>query len=154
MLTLVPKGVQTKLLKFFCLKVFSICHRCRWHRWQTLSCIYLREFSKNSKRPNWFNQRLGGIWFKKKTRSKTSRDTVPLKCGIINFSLMRIRLEELARCCFAGIYYILAYNSVFAGWRLWNTKRQETIAWDAAFVVNEAQSSDWRLIRTPSVYIF
>ena len=29
MLTLLPKGVQTKLLKFFCLKVFSICHRCR-----------------------------------------------------------------------------------------------------------------------------
>ncbi len=37
MLTLLPKGVQKKLLKFFCLKVFSICHRCHWHRWQTLS---------------------------------------------------------------------------------------------------------------------
>ncbi len=23
-----------------------ICHRCRWHRWQTLSHEYLREFSK------------------------------------------------------------------------------------------------------------
>ncbi len=32
MLTLLPKDVQTKLLKFFSLKVFSICHRCRWHR--------------------------------------------------------------------------------------------------------------------------
>ncbi len=40
------KGVQTKLLKFFCLKVFSICHQCRWHRWQILSCEYLREFSR------------------------------------------------------------------------------------------------------------
>jgi hypothetical protein len=27
----------------------------------------------------WYNQRLGGNWFKKKTRSKKSRDTVPLK---------------------------------------------------------------------------
>ena len=43
MLTLLPKGAQTKLLKFFCLKIFSICHRCRWC---TLSREYLREFSK------------------------------------------------------------------------------------------------------------
>ncbi len=46
MLTLLPKGAQTKLLKFFCFKMFSICHRCRWHRWCTLSREYLREFSK------------------------------------------------------------------------------------------------------------
>jgi hypothetical protein len=45
MLTLLPKGDQTKLLKIFCLKIFSICHRCR-HRWCTLSREYLREFSK------------------------------------------------------------------------------------------------------------
>ncbi len=43
---LLPKGDQIKLLKFFLLKIFSIFHRCRWHRWQTLSCEYLREFSK------------------------------------------------------------------------------------------------------------
>ncbi len=46
MLNLLLKGVQTKLFKFFCWKIFSICHRCRWHRWQTLSCEYLREFSE------------------------------------------------------------------------------------------------------------
>ncbi len=46
MVTLLPKGAQTKVLKFFCLKIFSICHRCRWHRWCTLSREYLREFSK------------------------------------------------------------------------------------------------------------
>ncbi len=28
------------------MKIFSICHRCRWHRWCTLSCEYLRKFSK------------------------------------------------------------------------------------------------------------
>ncbi len=43
---LLPKGAQTKLFKFFCSKIFSICHRCRWHRWCTLSHEYLREFSK------------------------------------------------------------------------------------------------------------
>ncbi len=46
MLPWLPKGDQIKLLKFFWLKIFSICHRCRWHRWQNLSCEYLREFSK------------------------------------------------------------------------------------------------------------
>ncbi len=45
-LTLLPKVAQTKLLKFCCLKIFSICHWCRWHRWCTLSREYLREFSK------------------------------------------------------------------------------------------------------------
>jgi hypothetical protein len=46
MFPLLPKGDQTKLLKFFWLKIFYICHWCQWHRWQTLSCEYLREFSK------------------------------------------------------------------------------------------------------------
>jgi hypothetical protein len=46
MLTLLPKGAQTKLLKFFCLMIFSICHRCRLHRGCTLSSEYLCEFSK------------------------------------------------------------------------------------------------------------
>ncbi len=46
MFPLQPQGDQRKLLKFFWLKIFSICHRCCWHRWQTLSCEYLREFSK------------------------------------------------------------------------------------------------------------
>ncbi len=35
-----------KIIKIFWLKIFSICHRCRWHRWQTLSCEYLRKFLK------------------------------------------------------------------------------------------------------------
>ncbi len=46
MLALLLKAAQTKLLKFFSLKIFFICHRCRWHRWCTLSREYLREFSK------------------------------------------------------------------------------------------------------------
>ena len=46
MLTLLSKGVPSKLLKFFWLKIFLICHRCQRPRWSTLSCEYLREFSK------------------------------------------------------------------------------------------------------------
>ncbi len=46
MLTLLSKGVPTKLLKFFWLKSFFICQRCQRHRWSTLSCEYLREFWK------------------------------------------------------------------------------------------------------------
>jgi hypothetical protein len=46
MLTVLPKGVQTKLLKFFSLKIFPICHRCQRHRWCTLSREYHHKFSK------------------------------------------------------------------------------------------------------------
>jgi hypothetical protein len=46
MLTLLSKGVPTKLSKFFRLKIFFLCHRCQRHRWSTLSCEYLRKFSK------------------------------------------------------------------------------------------------------------
>ncbi len=35
-----------KIIKFFLLKIFFICHRCQRHRWCTLNCEYLREFSK------------------------------------------------------------------------------------------------------------
>jgi hypothetical protein len=35
-------------------------------------------FQKNSKRSKWNALGLGGNWFMKKTRSKKSRDTVPL----------------------------------------------------------------------------
>ncbi len=46
MLTLLSKGVPTKWLKFFWLKIFFICHRCQRHRWSTLSCEYLCDFWK------------------------------------------------------------------------------------------------------------
>jgi hypothetical protein len=42
MFTLLPKSIQTKLLKFFCLKVFPFATGVA----DTLSCEYLREFSK------------------------------------------------------------------------------------------------------------
>ncbi len=56
-----------------------ICHRCHWYRWCTLTCEYLREFLKK------FEMTLmllleawGKMIHEKKTRSKKSRDIVPL----------------------------------------------------------------------------
>ncbi len=74
-----PKGVQTKLLKFFCLKIFSICYRCCWHRWCTLSHEYLREFSKKFEMAVVvYSEAWGKLIHEKKTRSWKSRVTVPL----------------------------------------------------------------------------
>jgi hypothetical protein len=35
-----------KIIKKYLIEDFFICHRCQRHRWSTLSCEYLREFSK------------------------------------------------------------------------------------------------------------
>ncbi len=45
MLTLLHKGAQKKLRKFFWLKIFSICHWCQRHRWCTLSWEYDRKWA-------------------------------------------------------------------------------------------------------------
>ncbi len=75
----ISKGVPTKLLKFFWLKIFFICHRCQRHRWSTLSCEYLRDFWKKFEMVLMgYSGAGGGNWFIKKTRSKKSRDTVLL----------------------------------------------------------------------------
>jgi hypothetical protein len=75
MVTLVPKGAQTKLLKFFCLKIFSICPLC------TLSREYLREFSKKFEKAVLVYSDAWGKLIHEKTRSRKSRDTVPLSDG-------------------------------------------------------------------------
>ncbi len=58
-------------------------------------------FRKNSKRPSWYNKGLGGNWFMKKTRSKKSRDTVPLnklsfqwKCNFLNPQHLILQLSS------------------------------------------------------------
>jgi hypothetical protein len=70
MFTLLPKGIQTKVLLFFCLKVFSICHWCRWHRWQTLSWKSLRIFEKIWNVPNSIIGGLGETDSRKKPEAK------------------------------------------------------------------------------------
>ncbi len=84
MLTLLSKGVPTKLLKFFWLKIFYICHRCQRHRWSTLSCQYLRDFWKKFETVLMGYSGAGGKLIHKKTRSKKSRDTVPLRNTVTN----------------------------------------------------------------------
>ncbi len=88
---------------------WQICHRCRWYWWSTFSCEYLREFSKNSKRPYWYTQGLGGNWFMKKTRSKNSRDTVHLTnaCHYIWLERFRGSQKEDERVGPLSIYVIL-----------------------------------------------
>ncbi len=68
-----------------------------------------RIFGKNSKRPYWYTQGLGGNWFMKKNRSRKSRGTVPLKGDLLNdrytplFSLVNTfkytvkRVDEVVR---------------------------------------------------------
>ncbi len=38
--------LQTEYEKKFYLKIFIFFRRCRWHRWQTFICDYLREVSQ------------------------------------------------------------------------------------------------------------
>ncbi len=68
-----------EIIKIFLIEDFFHLPPVSWHQWQTLSCEYLREFSKkNQNGPNGII-RGSGDWFMKKTRGKKSRDTVPLK---------------------------------------------------------------------------
>ncbi len=52
--------------------------RCRWYRWCTLACEYLREFSKKFKTVLMWYSGAGGKLIHEKTGSKKSRDTVAL----------------------------------------------------------------------------
>ncbi len=67
-----------KIIKFFWLKIFSICHLCQRHRWCTLSCEYLREFSKNLQMALMVYSGAWGKLIPEKTRSRKSCDTVLL----------------------------------------------------------------------------
>ncbi len=89
-----PFGIRANISTIFFFKLTLRCkqsdivpiifHRCRWYRWCTLTCEYIREFSKK------FETTLmlfSGAWKKmihKKTWNKKSRDTVPLKQAAYN----------------------------------------------------------------------
>ena len=149
MFPLLPKGDQTKLLKFFWLKIFSICHRCQQHRWQTLSCEYLRIFTKNSKRSYWDTLGLGGNWFTKKTRSKKSHDTVPLMCAIAHgfFSSWRAllyllfkmsnRKDKLFFFKFLNLSWIRKRNWISAVHLIFNNRR----LWSSCYLCLQAEKS-------------
>jgi hypothetical protein len=98
------------------IKDFSICHQCQRHRWCTLSCEYLREFS------NKFEMALmvySGAWGKlihEKNSSLKSRDTVPLNpmVGFIELGLPNWQLcaeHHQPRYMLLYLYFILLSNS-------------------------------------------
>ncbi len=41
-------GIGIKICRRCRWHLFQICHRCRWYQWCTLTCEYLREFSKKN----------------------------------------------------------------------------------------------------------
>ncbi len=51
-------------------------------------------FRKNSKRSEWDTLGLGGNWFRKKTRSKKSRDTVPLSQCMATRMFRRVEMKS------------------------------------------------------------
>ncbi len=56
------------------------CHRCRWYRWYTLTCEYLREFSKKiRKEPNVIFSGLGERWFTRKKPEAKNLVTLSLQ---------------------------------------------------------------------------
>jgi hypothetical protein len=57
----------------------KICCRCCWYWWCTLNCEYLRKFSKKFETVLMGYSGAGGKLIHKKTRSKNSRGTVPLR---------------------------------------------------------------------------
>ncbi len=74
MFPLLPKGDQTKLLKFFWLKFFSICHRDTGGKpW----AVNIREFSKKFETVLMEYSGAGGKLILEKNQKQKSRDTVP-----------------------------------------------------------------------------
>jgi hypothetical protein len=84
------------------LKIFVICHRCQRHRWSTLCCEYLCDFWIKFEMVLMGYSGAGGKLIHKKTRSKKSRDTVPLRPQSMDY--VALRLPTLA------VFVITVYN--------------------------------------------
>ncbi len=92
---------QVKALKGQCHEIFASCFFMNQFPpsprvndtggapWDTNISV---NFRKNSKRPKWYTQGLGGNWFMKKTRSRKSRDPVPLSNKTFFYLLMSLTL--------------------------------------------------------------
>ncbi len=76
---MVAKFVSLIPVENCCWYYRQIYHRCRSYRWCILTCKYLREFLEKFETVLMDTRGLGGKSFMKKTISKKSRDTVPLK---------------------------------------------------------------------------
>ncbi len=58
----------------------QICHRCRWHWWCTLTCEYLREFSKKFETVLMGYSGAGGKLIHKKNQKQKISWHCPFKC--------------------------------------------------------------------------
>ncbi len=124
MFPLLPKGDQTKLLKFFWLKIFFHLPLV------SLSKPWAANISANFRKK--FETVLmeysgaGGNWFMKRTRSKKSRDTVPLNiqlqdCLLTNTgtnlcNFMTQDPDTQIQCCET---VTIIYGSGSDFWKLW-----------------------------------
>ncbi len=97
MLTLLSKGVPTKLLKFFSLKIFFICHRCQRHRWSSLSCEYFREFSKKFETVPMGYSEAGG----KLIDEKNQKQKISWHCPFNLRSIFPSTAESILCICFS-----------------------------------------------------
>ncbi len=59
----------------------AICHRCHWHRWWTLTCEYLREFSKKFETVLMGYSGAGGKLIHKKNQKQKISWYCPFKCS-------------------------------------------------------------------------
>ncbi len=106
MLTLLSKGVQTKLLKFFSLKVFAICHRCRTPVANLELRISPRIFEKIRNSPNVIIRGLGETDSRKITEAKNLVTLSFFKgCFFYSFQVFSklIHLPPLRLHCVEGL---------------------------------------------------
>jgi hypothetical protein len=62
---------------------WQICHRCHWYRWSTLSCEYLREFSKKFETAQMV---YSGAW-EKLIHEKNQKQKISWHCGGVGMLL-------------------------------------------------------------------
>ncbi len=92
--------------------------KCRWYRWCTFTCEYLRKFSKKCETDLVGYSEAGGKLIHEKTRSKKSRDTVPLqyRCPLLVdefpiFFLFHIRIIQ-SFCTVRVLVVFRIFNSL------------------------------------------
>ncbi len=100
MLTLLFKGVPTKFFKFFWLQIFLICHRCQRHRWSTLSCEYLREFSKKFETALIGHSGAGGKLIHEKNQEQKISWHCPFKYSPVHGAWQRFSVIQSLVLCY------------------------------------------------------
>ncbi len=140
MFPLLPKGDQIKLLKIFRLKIFSICHRCQRHRWLTLSCEYLREFSKKFETVLMEYSGAGGKLIHEKNQKHKISWHCPFK-DVEKFGLTSIQYS-ITFSFLAGNFNIIVF---FYSYNVWSNNSIFGLTW-RRICVNKKQQSGRKYI--------